>query len=285
MGNSAYWLFSDELLQEQDYDKICKCSPKCSRNVFKTSISQGVLSESMVENFASSITLPASLKGSLHIEDYITMDRTNREWTKTLFEISNAYETLKNKVLSVRHLIGNLTSESTNQLEAPMALCLIRAAESIGHSLHNFSIWENSSYYLGIDNSKRPSENFMSRMAHDSLRKRNEMHGFSAGCLLEIEHIENSVVSAGHCNDSNAQYTMNTTREELLEAKLIMQHITAKYMMLQTDVSQNHPHLRLSSIHNYTTEEYITWVGDTVSRRWIDLPHWISDFILYYIAF
>ena len=254
---NVYWPFSDDLLQEQDYDKICKCSPKCSRNVFKSSISQGVLSKSMVENFGSSITLPRSLKGSLLIEDYMTLDRTNREWTKILWEISNGYETLRNKILSIRHLIANLTSESTGQSEAHVAECLMGSAESISHSLNNFSIWEDSSYYLGIDNLEGSSENFISRMAHDILRKRNNIYGFTSGLSLQIEHMAKSTESAGQCNDNIVEYVMNEATGRLLEAKVIMHYIVENYAMLQAAVSQNHAHLRLSSMQNYTREEYV----------------------------
>ena len=228
----------------------------------------------MVESFASTITLPASLKGSLLIEDYITLDRTKRECTKILWEISNDYKNLRNTLLSITNLMENLTSESTNKSEALMAECLLRVAESIDHSLYNFSIWENSSYYLSMDHSERPYENFMSRMAHDILRKRNEMAGFSASFWRQIEHIENSAVSAGYCNGMSTEYVMNTITKPLQECKLIMQHITTKYMSLQSDVSQNHAHLRLSSIRNYTTEEYVTWVDFPLSRRCINLALW-----------
>ena len=223
----------------------------------------------MIENFASPITLPASLKGSLLIEDYITLDRTNREWTKILWEISNGYETLRNKILSIRHLIANLTSESTNQSEPPVTECLMRVTESLDHSLNNFSIWEDSSYYLGIDNLEGSSENFISRMAHDILRNRNEMHGFSYGLLLQIEHMATSTESAGYCDGDIVEYEMNKATSQLLEAKVIMQNIIENYTALQTAVSQNHGRLRLPSIHNYTREEYVMWVDDTLSTKCI----------------
>ena len=191
--------------------------------------------------------------GALRLEDYITIYMTDREWTNTLLNISNTYEAARNKLLSIGHLIRNSIAENPNQSEAD---CLVRAAESITHAVINFSIWENSSYYLNLG----PSENFMSRMAHDILRRRNEMVGLSAGFLLHLEQVENSSVAAGLCNSTHGEYVMNATAKQLLDAKNIMQRITTSYTNLQTDIANNQDNIRLAPIEEQTAELYFRWL-------------------------
>ena len=203
----------------------------------------------MVARTAATKPLPAAQPGAIRLNDYITMDITNREWTNTLLQISNKYEATRNKLMSLVHLIENLISENIDQSEAE---CLTRAAESIAHAVINFGLWENSSYYLDIDR----SENFMSRMAYDILRKRNEIVGFSTGFLLQLRQIENSSVAIGRCNSTRGEYVKNTMTKQLLEAKYIMQSIAKSYINLQADVAKNQDSLRLPIIENITPEMY-----------------------------
>ena len=184
----------------------------------------------MVVRTAATKPLPAACLGALRLEDYITMYMTDREWINTLLDISNEYEAARNKLMSIIHLIENLTSENANQSEAE---CFMTAAESITHSVINFSLWENTSFYLDL----RPSENFMSRMAFDTLRRQNEMVGFSAGFLLQLGRV-NSSVAFGSCKSTRGKYVMDAIAEQLLEAKYIMQRITTKYTNLQTDIAK-----------------------------------------------
>ena len=191
--------------------------------------------------------------GALRLEDYITIYMTDHEWTNSLLDISNAYEAARNKLLSIGHLIKDSIAENVDQSEAD---CLMRAAESVAHSVINFSIWENSSYYLDLG----PSENFMSRMAHDILRRRNEMVGFSAGFLLQLEQVDNSSVGVRLCNSTHGEYVMNATTEQLLDAKNIMQRITTSYTNLQTDIANNQDNIRLAPIEKQTAEMYFRWL-------------------------
>ena len=206
----------------------------------------------MVARTAATKNISAARVGALRLEDFITMDRNNREWINTLLNISNEYEAGRNKIMSIVQLIEHLTPENADQSEAD---CLMRAAESIAHSVISFSTWEDTSFYLDLG----PSENFMSRMAFDILRGRNEIVEFSAGFLLQLEQVENSSVAFGHCNSTRAEYVMNSTTEQLLEAKYIMQHITTNYINLQTAIASIQDPLRLAPIEKQTAESYFRW--------------------------
>ena len=216
----------------------------------------------MVARTAATKSLPAARLGALRLEDYINMYMTNREWTNTLLDISNGYEAARSKIMSIVHLIENLTSQNTNQSEAE---CLTRAVDSVAQSVINFSIWENSSYYLDLG----PSENFMSQMAFDILRTRNEMVEFSIRFFLQLEHIENSSVAVGRCNSTHGEYIMNATADQLLEAKYIMHHITTNYTNLITDIANNQDRVRLAPIEKQTADMYFRWETITVLRSWI----------------
>ena len=218
----------------------------------------------MVATTAATRTLPVAQPGALRLQDYITMDRANREWTNTLWHISNEYEAARNRIMSIVHQTENLTSENVDQSEAE---CLMRAAESITYAVINFTFWEISTYYFDLG----PSENFMSRMAYDILRKRNEMFGFAAGFLLKLEQIENSSFAVGRCNSTHGAYVMNATTKQLLEAKHTMQRISECYMNLQTDIANNEDNLRLPITANLTAETYFRWETVTFSRSCISM--------------
>ena len=242
-----------------DYNEICQCTPKCKRNVFKTSVSQGVLSQSMLETFTLTQTIPKGIAAAHRLEDYITLDRTNRQWTKMLFDIAKEYETARNFVRSISYQVEDLKSESANKPNTAVGECLMTAAESIVHSLDNFSIWENSSFYLNIDHSNGPSENFMSRMAHDILRRLNEMGSFSAGFLLQLEFMNNSSGKAGLCNSTFGEDVVNTVIANLADARQIMENILSAYTALQTNIAKDYAHMHLQPMVNYTLEQYFRW--------------------------
>ena len=254
------WCVSVELLTIPDYNDICTCTPKCIRDVFKTRLSQSLLSHAMVETFAMTNSVPSILPGALILGDYIIMDRTNRQWTYALLDISKLYENARNKVMSITHLTENVTAESSSQvMDAFEANCLLTAAKSICNSLGNFSNWENSSYYLDINIANVPSENFMSRMAHDIVRKLDKMDNFSAGFLGQVDLLIDSAARADVCNSTSGEYILNATVARLAEAKKIMVQIIEAYTALKTNIAQHSPPLQMQPLQVYTRERYHRW--------------------------
>ena len=197
-----YLLIPAKLINDQIDDEPCYCTPKCERDVYRSTISQAVLSKAMLKAFyGMDIASPYS-RSANRLDDYVIMYTTNTSWASTLYRLSIMYRNSRDNILDIATNVEMFRAERIRaNLEQSTKLCIETVLCSITNITSQFVAWEKSTFYLNIS-STLYSENFISHMANDMVRGLEQLDNFASGLMRHLELIR---IAAGRlpCNDTS----------------------------------------------------------------------------------
>ena len=256
---SSYNLISDGLAIGHNKQTPCQCTPKCERDIYRTTLSQAAMSQATLNPNAAYTNPCPYCQSANRLEDYVVMYATNKSWATILYRLSNQYRDSRKLVLDIAEKVAffrNATNhDDTNR---STERCNFTFLDSITDITTQFSVWETMTFYLN-DSTTLYMENFISHMANDIVRGLGNLDGFLTGFTGHLQRVKIVAEKWSTCNETALKVLSRNIVGAAKQANTSFRMYYEEYKLF-TEIVKSHQRIKSYKIPvDDSPEGYIRW--------------------------